>query len=87
MRERRFVAQYKVTDELLADSAIPVEPFVRDQLMSTLSRAHLYGPRGGRYVPVGEIEYLGSAVVGEDFIRNEVTFAAKRMGRYVRPRK
>lgn len=85
-RERRFAADLKVTPELLRDSVIPVEPVVRDQLTTMLSR-DLIGPRGGRYIPFGDIEYLGSAVVGEDFIRGYVTYRARRMGRYVRPQR
>ena len=83
-RERWFVAGVKVTGELLEGSAIPVEPLIRRWAEKALSE--LRGPRGGRYVPFGDIEYLGSTVTADDFIRGGVvTFRARRWGRYVRP--
>jgi hypothetical protein len=43
------------------------------------------GPRGGRYVPEGIVEFLGWAKMDWDFLYDTVTFRAEQWYRYVRP--
>jgi hypothetical protein len=88
-RVRRFQAAVSVTRQLV-DAAergeFELVPETYRQLAEQLS-GPLTGPRGGRYEPVGDIEYIGGSQVGDDFLRNLWTFAARRYGKYVRPRR
>lgn len=82
-RERRFFLDIKVRGAALAADEATLAGFVRRQL-EQMKEAR--GPRGGRYLLFGPIEYCGTAQVEDDFIRDLWTFRAARMGRYVRPK-
>lgn len=61
-----------------------IAPWVEDALVRQLS-GPLKGPRGGRYEPIGDIYGRESGEAGSDFMFGQITYVARRKGRYVRP--
>ncbi len=83
MSVRPFRVQVSVTDELPREGT-GVHEAVRDALLAKV--ADLRGPRGGRYVMVGEPDFFEDGVGPDDFLRNTRTFSARVLARYVRPK-
>lgn len=84
MLARPFRLQVTVTDVMLREG-IGVREVVRDALMK--QAADLRGPRGGRYIAVGEPHDFREGQTTEDFLRGTRTFTARVLARYVRPKK
>jgi len=82
--ERPFRLQVTVSDDAMTREDIGVREFVRDALLT--KAADLRGPRGGRYVAVGEPYDFREDQTSEDFMRNTRTFTARVIARYVRPK-
>jgi hypothetical protein len=84
MRIKRFTAECQVSHLALADATFDLWGMVREDLEQHLS-GDLRGPRGGRYVPVGDITHIEPGQTTDDFMHGTLSFRACRMGRYVRP--
>jgi hypothetical protein len=83
-RERRFVLRVYVSNELWRDD----EPMARAMAHDLLDKIHdLRGPRGGRYVAVGEPFDYRDGELRDDFMYNRRMVVAYVMGRYVRPKR
>jgi len=82
-RVRDFQVRLQASRELLAHHP-EARAIIRDDLIEA-AKADLRGPRGGRYVAVGEPYGFDDAQTDEDFMRNTHTFIARVRGRYVRP--
>jgi hypothetical protein len=81
--ERPFRLQVTVSDDAMSREDIGVRELVRDALLA--KAADLRGPRGGRYVAVGEPYDFREGETAEDFIHGTRTFTARVLARYVRP--
>jgi hypothetical protein len=76
--------QVTVSGELLREG-IGVREVVRDGLLE--QAADLRGPRGGRYIAIGEPYDFREGQIHDDFIHGSRTFTARVLALYVRPAK
>lgn len=83
MRTKKFAAMIRVATY---KGEVPAElrEIVPEALTQKLS-GDLKGPRGGRYVPIGDVAIFGPEMLGRDWEFGAVSYRATRMGRYVRP--
>ena len=81
MRETTFTVRVTVSERLKGIGF----PLHAERGALTEQTRHLRGPRGGRYVAVGELFDFRDGQTDEDWMRNTRTFTARVRGRYVRP--
>ena len=74
----------KVSEQNLRSEPRMASEAARRALVAAASRP-LTGPRGGRYIAVGEPYSFRDGPDGDDWTRNEHTFIARVQARYVRP--
>jgi hypothetical protein len=82
-RTKLFRVNIRARNEFLADLPDAGRGVVEEQLRRRLSVPILRGPRGGAYVPFGEIEIRSSDAV--NWMTDETVLQGRRMGKYVRP--
>lgn len=86
MRTRRFTLAMKVSNRwFLNTDPDEVRRLVRDQLRAEADE--MRGPRGGRYVRVGEPYGYDEGIMTDDFVIQARTFTARVNARYVRPQR
>lgn len=82
---KRFTGAVKVSGEFLRQDPEMARAMAAEAVIRELSLPFLRGPRGGAYVPFGEIGPVHEST-GMDFTYEvEMVFWAKRYVKYVRP--
>lgn len=81
---RRITASVEMRAEALHDDPEVIRAMARRACIENLARGG-YGPRGGRYVGVGEVEFTEDPM--ERFLSNSVMLHARQAARYVRPKR
>lgn len=84
-REKVFILRYEIGNQFYRADKRYATDLAHSVLRLLSDETPLRGPRGGRYMAVGNPYDYQDGEDGDAFIRNVRVFVAKQRARYVRP--
>lgn len=84
MRTKSFMVSVEVSSEFMESDQKAAVALAHATLRDRATEA-IIGPRGGRYLPIGEAYGFRGGQTVDDVLRNVWSFVARVQAKYVRP--